>query len=884
MSTGLALAGMWLTGLLRRRRGRLLGAAACIAIAVSLLAALGGFLAASKATMTDRATRAVAVDWQIQVQPGADPGTVLDQIRSYPGVRVADPVHFGDSAGLFATSGGGAVSTGPAVIVGIPDQYRQHFPGTIRTLSGADSGVLLAQQTASNLRATVGSVITVRVPGGATAAETVAGVVDLPQADSLFQTVAAPAAAQPQAPPDNVLLLPISEFDALFAPGLRDDPAVVRAQVHVARDRNLPPDPAAAYAADIGGARNLEATLAGAALVGDNLGATLDAARQDALYSQVLFLFLGLPGVALSAVLAAVITADGAPRRRQELGLLRARGAGGGQLTAVAGSEAVAVGLIGGVVGAGAGIVVDRAVLGSPVSLSWLLSAATAGVVLTAVTVLTPALRDLRFSTAAAARAAIGRTRRPLWRRAGVDFLALAAAFAVYRVTSRAGYALVLAPEGVTALSVSYWAFAGPGLLWIGTALLTLRLADLTLGRGRRFVAALLGPLAGPLSSTVAAMLARNRRALARSVAVVALAGMFALSTAVFNSTYRQQAEVDARVTNGADVTVTEPPTATIGPDLAGELRRIPGVRDVEPLQHRFAYVGADLQDLYGVDPTTITGAALLQDSYFDGGTAAQLMDRLAAQPDGVLVGAETVADFQLSPGDPVKLRIQNAATTTFETMPFRFIGVVKEFPTAPKDSFLVANAAYLTQVTANPAVGAFLIDTGEADTPAVRQAVSDAVGTGATVTDITTVRGTVGSTLTSVDLRGLTRLELGYAAVLAAAGSALMLASGFAERRRTFAIVTALGGTRRHTASIVLAEAAVVTAGGAVLGVIGGVVLSHLLVTVLSGVFDPPPATLTVPWAYLTLVAAATAAAIAAVTTAAAHTAARYPISVLRE
>ena len=81
----------------------------------------------------------------------------------------------------------------------------------------------------------------------------------------------------------------------------------------------------------------------------DNLGATLDAARQDALYSQVLFLFLGLPGVALSAVLATVITAGGAARRRYELGLLRARGAGGGQLTAVAGTEAMAVGLIGGV-------------------------------------------------------------------------------------------------------------------------------------------------------------------------------------------------------------------------------------------------------------------------------------------------------------------------------------------------------------------------------------------------------------------------------------------------------------------------------------------------------------------------------------------------------
>ncbi len=71
-------------------------------------------------------------------------------------------------------------------------------------------------------------------------------------------------------------------------------------------------------------------------------------------------------------------------------------------------------------------------------------------------------------------------------------------------------------------------------------------------------------------------------------------------------------------------------------------------MRAVEPIQHRFAYVGADLQDLYGVQPTTIAGRTALQDTYFQGGTAARLMDTLATQPDSLLVSAETVKDFQL--------------------------------------------------------------------------------------------------------------------------------------------------------------------------------------------------------------------------------------------
>ena len=102
----------------------------------------------------------------------------------------------------------------------------------------------------------------------------------------------------------------------------------------------------------------------------------------------------------------------------------------------------------------------------------------------------------------------------------------------------------------------------------------------------------------------------------------------------------------------------------------------------------RFAYVGADLQDLYGVRPETIGAAGRLQNGWFAGGTASALMRKLASRPDGVLVSAETVHDFQLQPGNRLNLRLQHGRTKTYKTIPFRYVGVVKEFPTAPKDFF----------------------------------------------------------------------------------------------------------------------------------------------------------------------------------------------------
>src|SRR5205085_1902028 len=106
---------------------------------------------------------------------------------------------------------------------------------------------------------------------------TVAGVVDLPHADSLFQRVGAPTGAQPQAPPDNVVLLPEADWRAAFDPLAGARPDLVRHQVHARLTHRLPPDPSSAFVTVSGCARNLEARMSGGGLVGDNLAATLDA-------------------------------------------------------------------------------------------------------------------------------------------------------------------------------------------------------------------------------------------------------------------------------------------------------------------------------------------------------------------------------------------------------------------------------------------------------------------------------------------------------------------------------------------------------------------------------------------------------------------------------
>lgn len=881
---------MWARGLWQRRGGRVIGTMLGIAVAVALVVTLAGFFAATRASMTQQAIADVAVDWQVQLAPGSDPRTAAAELSNNPGYTQLAQLGYADSPGFEATTSGTVQTTGPGKVLGLDPAYRAAFPAEVRDLIGQGS-VLLAQQTAANLQAVPGTTVTIKRPGLDPVTVTIDGIVDLPLADSLFQSVGAPAGAAPTAPPDNVLLLPLAQWHALFDPVAQIAPDAVRLQLHATLPHDLPADPAAAYTDVTGQARNYETRLAGAAIVGDNLAARLDVARSDALYAQVLFLFLGLPGVLLAGVLTAVLVASGAVTRRRDQALLRLRGASPAQIVATAGVETLLVGLGGTLLGLAIAALAVRATFGGwgfgldlRQSALWVGGGALAGLALAALTTLVPAWRDARGMSVAAARAVVGRAGVPWWERIGLDMMLLAVAALVFWQQSQSGYQLVLAPEGVPRVSVSYTSFVAPLLLWVGAALLALRVTRLVLSREGRFVTPLLRVRGNRLAVLVGASLSHQRGRVAIGLALVTLAVAFAASTAIFNATYEAQSLVDAELTNGADVTASggqATDLSTFVPRLFG----LPGVAAVEPMQHRFAYVGTDLQDLYGIDPQSLTSAARLSDAYFVGATAKQAMELLAATPDGVLVSPETVFDFQLQPGDPIKLRLQSAADHQYHAIPFRYVGVVREFPTAPSDSFLVANAAYIARQTGSAAAETLLIRTS--GSPAtVASAVRAALGatSGATVRDIEATRQVVRSSLTAVSLHGLTRLELGFALALAAAGTGLVLALGLEERRRTLAIATAVGATPRQLGAFVWGEAGLILAGGLFAGGLLGWAVAAALIKLLTHVFDPPPTAASVPWAYLAVVLAVTCAAVLAAGVLAVQAGRRSVLETLRQ
>ncbi len=187
------------------------------------------------------------------------------------------------------------------------------------------------------------------------------------------------------------------------------------------------------------------------------------------------------------------------------------------------------------------------------------------------------------------------------------------------------------------------------------------------------------------------------------------------------------------------------------------------------------------------------------------------MLGRLHATHDGVVVSKETIADYSLAMGDLLKLRVLDHSSGRFRVVPFHVVGIVQEFPSAPRDSFMVANLAYLQSVTHDPGPNVVFIAAKGDPVPVARRVAAATQKYGTAVRDIRTQTAQTASSITTVDLRGISRIEEVFALLLAAAAMALFVGVGLAERRQELATMAALGASLRQAAAFLWSEAMLV-------------------------------------------------------------------------
>jgi putative ABC transport system permease protein len=887
---------------LARSPGRTAGRIVVLAASVGLLGSMLLFVGHSLRTMTSSAIRSVPLDWQGPVSSYRQAREVAAGVARQPGVLQASPTATGPFAAAAHVGPNGTTNAGSGSILAVPPDYLSHI-ATFRFLRGSlrPGGVVLDQQLAATLQARIGDIVKLTARKGAPPhAYKVSGVALVTAPDVLFQPLNPQLGPAPAQPPANIAVMPVDTFATTIAPALGPitpaspgSSAVPGAQRGIqwqvqaqATPAGLGKTPAQAYKRSGQAVNRIERSLPGQVQFVDNLSDALNTAAGDALYAETLYIMLAVPGALIALGLAYLAALGTVERDRRELALLRARGATRRDLLLLAGVESAGVGAAAGLLGTGAALAATALLVKGGVEVTFARGAITA---IVCIALATAGAAAARISAASSvwrasvveARRSLRRDARPLWQKLYVDVAALAVSGLIYWLTARTGFSAVVNPDSNPTLSLSVYMFFAPALLWIGATLLLLRLRGRALGWAARRSAG--GRARRPLGFLLASA-GRRGAAINRGLLVVGLLLAFGVNLGIFTATYDNQASVDAQLTLGADVTATAPPGVAAKRNLAGKIGSVPGVRATTAVDHSYAYVGPDLQDTFGIDPRTITRATTLRDSYFLGGTVKDVMARLRSRPDGVLVSKETITDYSLKRGDLLKLRVLDHRSGRFRVVPFHVVGVVQEFPSAPRDSFMVANLSYLS--AADRAGGPNVVFAKSSNPVATARRVAAATNAdGVIVKNIREQTQQTVSSITTVDLRGISRIEEFFTIALAAAAMGLFVALAVIERRHEFATMAALGATLRDIGAFVWSEAAIVLGAGLLLAAGLGWLLSEMLVAMLQHVFDPPPDHLTVPWSYLAGLGGAALAGAAVATAVAARGLRRLPLgAILRE
>jgi len=865
-----------------------------LALAVGLFAGILFFVDVTARQMTATAIAPVKIDIIAHgTKPDVNITDAAPTIATQRGVSAAEPVYAADFASAVKVNGDHPSPAGR--MFAIQPSYLQTFD-VLQISSGAvdPSGAVISEAMAIAQNIQVGDSIQLSFNGVSQPVTLpVTGIANLDNADALFAT----ATEAENAIVSDVVIVDQSWFGANLLQPLTTvaaDPNTVAIpgiitldpQVHVRINRDLlPGDPtlAALHAESL--RRGVERLFPGQLKSSDNLSGAFKAAKGDVLSAKILFIFLGLPGVALAAYLSKFAAELFAESQRREISLLRTRGATPAQITGIVAMTSVFLAIGGSALGLLFGILALYASAGSQLTASlnpfassfdWNLFATSAsiafaaGLILTFLAAFLPTFGALRREITQERRSVRRVESDPFWKRSYLDFILLGAAAVSLYITQINGGFKPTGNEGA-AITLSFYIFLTPFFAWTGLTLLVLRLIEKGLAASGNQIGSLFRRVFGEIGEVAGKSLARRASRISAAVTIIALTLSFGVSLAIFQKTYANEKQLDSQYIVGSDIRFTPALNTPQNADFASQLQ-IPGVTSVTGVvRDTQALVGSEKNTVYGIDLSTFRQTAYLPDSFFvDGnaqqtidamtnrttnyapGSAKQVLDALANTPNGVIISVEQAEKYNIRVGDPVLLRLYNRATNQYTDVQTQAVGLFIYFPTSAQDSDFILNRDFMVKSSGYSAMNYFLIKT-DGSSQTIQNVTSSLTAQYKNVMPvriqtIDTVVKTESSSLTSLNLGGLGAMERLYTIIVVSMGLAIFLLAMINERQREFGAMRALGANLNHLRRFLFTEALAIGGLSLVIGAGVGVLLARLLVLLLGVIFTIPAKSISLP------------------------------------
>lgn len=816
------------------------------------------------------------------------PGSVgLDaltrKIAQQPGVADASALSIGDLE-VGALRANGRASSRPAKIFGFDEAYAGRDT-TIDVVEGGltSDGAVLSAEAARALGASIGDTATVELPDRSTIDLPVSGIVDVSRARSLFSSrrggdletfIYTPNAVVVSPAVFAQTVFPAYERAATAGTGRLKSPPIREIDIALQREL-LAADPATAAIQTKRIAADVTAVAAHQDYLLDNITNTLSVAAADARVAKRLFVFLGVPGALLAAMLAAYAGNILAEGQRREHATLRIRGASRRHLRRMLAARTVLLTAAGAIIGLLCGYLAAGVTLGRD-SLD---RASTSSLAVSALIGTLGGFAATGLALYLTGRRSIDReinddraqlsTRSPLWRRARLDLVGLVVVVAgtVWAVRSHAFDGAAGSVYFGRSVELNLALLVLPVAVWVTGSLFAARVIGFALHRSRPASTAALGR---PAPSLFRRSIGRRPWAISNGAVVVSLIVALATSLAAFTASYDAAKVDDARYANGADIRITPSPTAqrTYTPADAPRFQT-PSIAETTPVIYGLSNVilrsarTSDPANLAAIDPASYASVAPIDP------TTSRDIQRLQTAPGGILVSQEMASFLKASVGDTLHVLLSRATPEQTE-IDMTISGLYERLPGFPDGADAVIGIGVHTSSVPGKEPDFFLAATHGGSDQILQRAVGE-LRTGPAAADhlqIDTRASTLDrdqSSLAALNIAGLVDLDSTFALAMAAATAAIFVFGLLLQRRREYVTLRAQGLEPRTIRLLIGAEAATVASAGILAGLAVGAAMGYYLVTVLRPLFvlDPsytlPVTTVALP---VLLVLAATAAA----------------------
>lgn len=786
---------------------------------------------------------------------------VAPKLRTIKGVAFAEPLSFADLEPGALRSGTNSIS-GAVKVFGFDPRYTSR-DRSIRVQQGSQrpGAAMIGSDLAAAHHIGIGRTLVLTLPDSTQLTTRVSAIADLRDARSLFASRKG-ANFETFVYVPNSVVVDSDTFGRAIATAF-DRAAAQRGhrlqspptnEVEVGVDRAiLNAQPSAALRQTTAIAHAVNGVAAGQDFLIDNISNTLAVASGDADVAKRLFIFLGVPGGLLAGILAVYAGSVLAAAQRRELTTLLVRGATKRHLTAMLAFRVGTLALVGSVTGVLIGYGSTLAVLGrralAEASTSSLVGSAllgaSVGLVASGLALYVTGHSNVNQAVGASTVRVDG---RPRWQRwyldvIGAVLLTAATIIAIKRSAFDGTAGSVYSGQSVKlslsllGLPVAAWAIGG----LVGARALR-ALARVAHGSRR-------ANFEHPVRSLLRLSVVRRSAAVIQGAVALALIVALGTSISLFATSYADAKAVDARYSLGSDLRITPDPL-TARHDRATESNslKVPGVATVSPVVYGVHNVVVrskrteEVTNVAAIDPDTFAQVAPVDQAKFTTTDARTALKFLKDDPTALLMSTELADFIQADIESPIRALLARG-TADQSTTKLHVVAIYDRLPGFPDGVGAVMNIHQYEKDVPSIKPDLFLAATaGGADRHRVAIELDRATQGQMHARTPTDVVDKEQSSLAALNIKGLLRLDSGFALAMAAVAIAVFVFGLLLARRREYVTLRAQGLSPRSIRALISAEAAAVAAAGSICGVALGIGVAYYFVKILRPLFTVGP------------------------------------------